>query len=520
MKIRETQKVAMSIESQINADVSHSEIRAYISDIYRKNEMWIQVRTVGGTAIYIPNVKYDDENLEEVTLNKEDLPADLKEGAGATAEAKPISFYPTIYKAEIDNLTTLLLESGQNSISKEVKEPTTDQKTLEYAAFLNASAPTAVVENEAAELATGTTDGTTTGKNNSISNDRMILYIFSPLYPMQSTIQILTSQLIYVTVISLILSIIMAFYMSRMVTKPLTSITESAEELAEGNLGITFEGDHYTEVIRLADMLSHTSSELAKARNVQRDVIANVSHDLRTPLTMISSYAEMISDISGDDPEKRTAHLQVIMNETERLNTLITELLDISKLQSGEKHANITQFSLKELIQSTISSYSAFVEQGGYKLVFISNGPGEMRADETRIKQVLDNLISNALKYGGKIKTVEVKLLDEENYIRCEVTDHGMGISKRDRKHIWERYYKSSTHYSRTDSTGLGLAIVKEILVLHNAEFGVESEVKKGSTFWFEIKKEAAPALENPQELITENNDDGPYQEILEKKAE
>ena len=518
-KIRETQKVAASIESQISNEVPQHQIREYISDIYKKNEMWISIRSEKGTAVYIPNVQYDNENLEEITLpDAEDLPDDLKEGEGASAEVKPSAFYPTIYLAEIQNLTQELLNSGQQNISKEVKEPSTDQKTLEYAAFLNATISVAVA-TEAAEENAESGEKSDEPVEEITEEDRMILFIFSPLYPMATTVQILTDQLIIVTIISLLVSIIMAFYMSRMVTKPLTSITESAEELAEGNLGIAFEGEHYSEVIRLADMLNYTSTELEKARNVQRDVIANVSHDLKTPLTMISSYAEMIADFSGEDPEKRTAHLQVIMSETQRLNTLITELLDISKLQSGEKHINLSEFSLKKLIQSIIASYSAYVEQEGYKLIFISNGPAMLCADETRIQQVLDNLITNALKYGGRNRTVEVKLLDEDSHIRCEVTDHGMGISKKDLKHIWERYYKSSTHYSRPDSTGLGLSIVKEILILHKAKFGVESIIKKGSTFWFEIPKEFPISPEKPAELPGPQEDDsepGPENTIIE----
>jgi len=179
---------------------------------------------------------------------------------------------------------------------------------------------------------------------------QLVLYIFSPLYPMGSTIKILVDQLTYVTVIALLLAILVGFYLARMITKPIVAITERAEELAAGNFGIDFPQTHYSEIKRLANTLSYTSSELADTRTMQRDIIANVSHDLRTPLTMIRSYAEMIGDLSGDDPEKRAAHLAVIIGETERLNTMIAGLLDISRLQSGEKHINLTDFSLKTLI--------------------------------------------------------------------------------------------------------------------------------------------------------------------------
>jgi len=274
-----------------------------------------------------------------------------------------------------------------------------------------------------------------------------------------------------------------------MITKPLEAITERAEELAAGNYGIDFPVTHYTEIMRLADTLSATSSELAETRMMQRDIIANVSHDLKTPLTMIRSYAEMIGDLSGDNPEKRNEHLQVIMEETDRLSVMIAELLDISKLQSGQLSVKREDFSMCELINSTISTYSAFAEQEGYELSFTCMGQGVVHADEMRIKQVLDNLISNALKYSGKNKKVEIRMEEASEHIRVEVSDNGVGIPKRELRHIWERYYSSSAHHSRNDSTGLGLSIVKEILVLHDAKYGVDSVVRKGSTFWFEIPK-------------------------------
>jgi signal transduction histidine kinase len=250
-----------------------------------------------------------------------------------------------------------------------------------------------------------------------------------------------------------------------------------------------FEGAHYSEIIELADTLTYTSMELAKTDSLQKDVIANVSHDLRTPLTMVISYAEMIRDLSGNDPVKRSEHLQVIIDESERLNTLVSDLLEVSRMQAGGLEIKKSEFPLKAAIETLLQSYAGFVEQEGFKLIFISQGDGIVVADEARIKQVIANLVSNAFKYCGLDKTVEVRMLDEGEYVRCEISDHGIGIPKRDLRHIWERYYKASTNYQRSTSSGLGLSIVKEILLMHGANFGVESALRKGSTFWFEIKK-------------------------------
>ena len=479
MKISETKSVAMQIEARIQRDGLSEDTRNFINSTCREYDMYIQIETQGGIPRFMPNVNTSSPNEPAV------------DAAGNAIEQLPTnevprSYYPTIYRMEIDSLKADLTKSGGENFSKQTLEPNTDQKTLEYTSFLTMPPP--------AEPVTAPGDVGVVAPDiippapTPTAVDPLMLFIFSPLYPMGSTIHILMTQLVYVTIIALLLAVLLGFYLSRMITRPIVQISDRAEALGEGNFGIDFPEAHYSEIKRLAETLNFTSTALAETRNMQRDIIANVSHDLRTPLTMIRSYAEMIADFSGENPEKRNAHLQVIIGETDRLTMMISELLDISKLQSGENVIKYTDFSLKELIESTIASYSIAIEQEGFKLTFVSKGEGVIRADEMRIKQVLDNLISNALKYGASGKIVEIRMTEEADYVRCEVTDHGVGISKRDLKHIWERYYQSSAHHSRTDSTGLGLSIVKEILVLHDARFDVTSEPHKGTTFWFEIK--------------------------------
>jgi signal transduction histidine kinase len=486
MKVRETNDAAARVEALYQAG-EFSEIRGQLRDIYRSNDMYIEIQTENGIPIYIPNIELESNQTQDETAaatgtEEDDVSApdeaaangaeesgipvpdkaaanELEETTEADVEATP-HLSPSVYRAEIENLYNELVASGQNSFTKNVTDPETGLITLEYAAFLTTSA-----------------------------GDRNVLYIFSPLYPMQSTIDILQSQLIYVTIIAMVLAFLISFFISRRISEPIENITRSAEKLGEGEFGVVFDGGRYSEITKLADTLTYTSLELAKSDNLQKDVIANVSHDLRTPLTMITSYAEMIHDLSGSDPEKRNAHLQVIIDEAERLNKLVTDFLEISRMQSGVQEITLTLFSLKELIENTLQAYTGFVEKEGFKLVFISSGKGVIRADAERIKQVIDNLVTNAFKYNGRDRTVEVKMFDEEGYVRCEVSDHGIGIPKKDLKYIWERYYRASTNYKRTNSTGLGLSIVKQILLLHGANFGVESALKKGSTFWFEIKK-------------------------------
>ena len=131
------------------------------------------------------------------------------------------------------------------------------------------------------------------------NGNEIILYLFAPLYPVSSTIAILRNQLVYVTVLALFLAFITAIWLTRRITKSFRKISESAVRLSKGEYGIDFPGEHYTEIIDLGDVLTYTSHELAKSDQLRRDLIANVSHDLKTPLTMVKSYAEMIRDLSG-----------------------------------------------------------------------------------------------------------------------------------------------------------------------------------------------------------------------------
>lgn len=316
-----------------------------------------------------------------------------------------------------------------------------------------------------------------------------ILYMFTPLYPVQSTVSILRIQLMYVTIIAVLLALSLSLYLTNRISKPIKELTAAAEEMGKGNYGVQFRGGPFSEITDLASTLTDASRELEKTDMYQKDLIANVSHDLKTPLTMIKSYAEMIRDLSGDNPAKRQEHLGVIMDEADRLNALVNDMLNLSRMQSRSIELSMDRFDLRAAAMSLMPSYDILADQEGYKFrVQIAKTPLWVNGDEGKIKQVLSNLISNAVKYCGEDKEILISLKKSGRKVRCEVRDHGAGIAPDELSHVWERYYKSSTHHVRsTEGTGLGLSIVREILVLHKAEYGVLSKVGKGSVFWFEM---------------------------------
>lgn len=298
----------------------------------------------------------------------------------------------------------------------------------------------------------------------------------------------------YVTVVTLAFALILAIYFANRIAQPIKAITNTAKEMGKGTYDVKFEADSYSEINNLADTLNTAAYELGMADNRLKDLIANVSHDLKTPLTMIRSYAEMIRDLSGDIPEKREAHLQVIMDESERLNQIVSDMATISAMQT---HKTILERGIFDFISATssiLSSYDILSEQEGYKFTFNSPKEAYVYGDKNRIKQVMSNLINNAVKYCGNDKEIIVNIRKTGKKYRFEVSDHGPGISQEELPHVWDRYYKTSTNYVRpTEGSGLGLSIVKEILTLHHTNYGVTSKLGKGTTFWFElpyIKKE------------------------------
>jgi len=318
--------------------------------------------------------------------------------------------------------------------------------------------------------------------------NKVYLYIFSPLYPVTSTVNILKNQLFHVTLITLLLAFLLSIYMSARISRPLQSITTTARQMGKGDYNVKFQGNSYSEVNRLAATLNTAAYELGMADTRQKDLIANVSHDLKTPLTMIRSYAEMIRDLSGDNPEKRNAHLKVIIDETDRLARLVSDMSAISAMQQHKMVLEKSVFDLTEIAAANLASYEILTEQEGYTFQFNAQKDCLVYGDEARIRQVIANLTSNAVKYCGEDKIIIVNVRRTGKKCRLEVIDHGPGIKPEELPHVWDRYYKTSSNYVRaTKGTGLGLSIVKEILTLHHADYGVDSTPGKGSCFWFAL---------------------------------
>lgn len=327
-------------------------------------------------------------------------------------------------------------------------------------------------------------------------NEPAVLMITAQLQPMDDTVKILSQQLVIVTISVFVAALVLSIYLSNRIARPIVRITNEAKQLSSGNLDVTFEPGKYSEVTQLAHTLNYATGGLKQVDKLRAELIANVSHDLRTPLTMIKAYAEMIRDISGNSEEKRNKHLKVIIDESNRLTSLVQDLLDVSKLQAGVMEVSPAPFALEKLAKSVVEKFEVLRQQHGYEIQ-VSGAPVVVIADPLKIEQVLYNLISNAINYTGEDRKVFVSWERRGALVRVMVRDTGKGVAPEDMDHIWDRYYKVDKEHRRVVAgTGIGLSIVKSVLDLHHMACGVESEQGKGSVFWFEL-----PVAETGKEI-------------------
>lgn len=316
--------------------------------------------------------------------------------------------------------------------------------------------------------------------------DRYLIVQSTELSPMRAMTNTLRDQTLWSGLILALLALLMAYMMSRLITKPFIKMNEAAKQLAAGKYDVNFSGSGYREINELADTLNYASRELAKTDQLQKELISNISHDLRTPLTMIKGYSEVMRDIPGENTPE---NIQVIIDETSRLSELVSDMLDISRIQAGTRIPDFQVFSVTDTIRDTLFRYERLRMQDGYRIEFMADQDVAVMADRGMILQVVYNLINNAINYTGEDKFVSVTQTVDGDTVRISVKDTGEGIPEEQLSMIWDRYYRvDKVHKRATVGTGLGLSIVKGILEIHNAPYGVDSKESEGSVFWFELK--------------------------------
>ena len=312
-----------------------------------------------------------------------------------------------------------------------------------------------------------------------------IIMVSGNISPLNATTETLASQMRYIALFMIVAVAILTLLMYRHIAKPIIGITSNAKQLPQGKYTVDPKTNRYKEAADLNNTLVQAANDIQKADKAKRDLISNVSHDLRTPLTMIGGYGEMMIDL----PEEKTdENIQVIVDETKRLNALVNDLLDMSRLQDGRIVLHKEVFDISALLKTQLQKYDVYRMQEGYTIESELLDAIYVNADKKRIEQVINNFLNNAVNYGGEAKHIIVREIKKGNTVRIEVQDFGEGIDPKDLDNIWDRYYKVDKEHVRVaNGSGIGLNIVKQLLELHGVPYGVNSSKGKGSTFYFEM---------------------------------
>lgn len=317
-------------------------------------------------------------------------------------------------------------------------------------------------------------------------------FINTSIDPIDSTTKILEKQLIIVTIIVLLLSIIVSYFISKHLSSPIINLNSQAKNIAKGDFSKEFDDkSNILELNELSTTLNYARKELERTEELRRDLMANVSHDLKTPLTMIKAYAEMAIDLHSKNKKKQKEDIEIITSETDRLSLLVEDILELSKMQSNIENLNIEEFDLISLSEEILKKYNLYQETENYKFIFNHNEEIiKIDADKKKIQQVIYNLLNNAINYTGEDNTVTLNINKNKDKILVEIIDTGKGIKEEDIPYIWDKYYKNKKKHKRNlIGTGLGLSIVKNILEMHNYKYGVKTKQNEGTNFYFEINE-------------------------------
>ena len=318
-----------------------------------------------------------------------------------------------------------------------------------------------------------------------------VMLLNTRISPVSATVNALQAQMTLITLVVMAGAAVLAWGISTRVSRPIIETNEAARSLARARYERPAHADGYREIAELNTTLERAAHELGQVEHLQHELIANISHDLRTPLTMIGGYAEAMRDIPDENTPE---NMQIIIDETARLSTLVNELLDFSRMQAGSVPMKKVPFCLTDAAEEIVRRVGKLVEKDGYRVLFEPAERLWVEADETRIGQVIYNLIGNALTYTGEDKAVAVTQTVRDGKARLEIWDTGKGIAAEELPLIWNRYYRTKeTHRRAIIGSGLGLNIVRSILEQHGALYGVESTEGEGTVFWFELDLTQTP---------------------------
>lgn len=294
------------------------------------------------------------------------------------------------------------------------------------------------------------------------------------------------------------------------IVAPVRKINETAKLIAEGNYDVQIEtaGKENDEITELADSINTMISEVAVTDKMKNDFISTVSHELRTPLTAIKGWGEMLKELDGEDREISRRGTEVIINEADRLSGLVEELLDFSRMQSGNMTLRLEKIDVLAELDEAVFVFKERSKRDGVEITYNAPDiPAPMMGDPNRIKQVFVNVLDNAFKYNKQDGLVDVTAIVDDGILTINVSDTGCGIAEEDLPNVKKKFYKANL---QVRGSGIGLAVVDEIVKLHNGVFEINSELGVGTTVTivFPIEKVAVEPVTSLIEEMTVNDNE------------
>lgn len=322
--------------------------------------------------------------------------------------------------------------------------------------------------------------------NNSI---RGTIFLHSPIQGLNRTIMNTYNSIWRSAILTSILSLLLSFIISGRFSRPLTEMNVISREIATGNFKRRVKVRTKDEVGQLAVNFNAMADSLEKLESMRRSFVANVSHELRSPLTSMKGYIQGVLDhtIPVEDQDK---YLRIALDETERMNRLINELMDLSRIETGQFSIDIKVVDINEIIRRVLISKEDRINDRGMEVeVDFEKDIFMIVGDPDRLQQVIINLLDNAIKFNreGGLLTFKTWLFKDNVYVK--IADQGPGIAKDEIPHLWEPFYQIDKSRTRNkEGTGLGLPIVKKIIEAHEQNIWLNSEEGKGSAFIFSLK--------------------------------
>ena len=313
----------------------------------------------------------------------------------------------------------------------------------------------------------------------------VILCISMTLTSVEAATGILRVQLVWMSVLSLLLSFLPAFVLSRKFERPVRELSLQARRISQGTFDTIEKTGFCTELDDLTEALNHTARSLEQLERFRRGLLAGVSHDLRTPLTMMKGYAEMLQAFSWKDERTRNHDLAVIQREADRLTALVNEILEYASMQANGLKLRLDELDLSETVQAVSRQFEALVREQGCVMESAVEPGLHVQGDRRQLERVIYNLMDNAVHHAGSGRRVAIRLAAQQGRVRFSVQDSGPGIPEEELPYIWDRYRTARNRKNSGAVSGLGLSIVREILTAHGASFGVSCA--EGCTFWFEM---------------------------------